>query len=304
MGAHHHHHHVDLSPGTLPTSDKSPITTAFWLNTIFAILEVIGGLYTNSVSILSNALHDFGDSLSLGCAFYFEKMARKKGDAIYTYGYKRFALLGAFTNSIVLIVGSVFILQEAFSRFFNPASVHTQGMLFLAVAGVLVNGIAAVRLKRGHSINERVVSLHFIEDMLGWIAVLVVGAIMMLKPIPVLDPLLSVGISGYILFNVFKNLKEVWRVVLQGIPDKDLNDKIAEKIQLVAGVVDHHDVHVWSLDGRYHIASLHLVLAEKDLSDSDRIKCAVRERLMGLNLQHVTIETEVESQRCATCGLK
>ena len=154
----HHHHH------------GGNIRVAFWLNTGFAILELIGGFYTNSVAILSDALHDLGDSLSLGTAWYFERKSKQKRDAIYTYGYQRFSLVWAFINSIILIVGSVLILKEAFGRLFAPEHPDTTGMMIFAVFGILVNGAAMLRLKRGESINEKVISLHFLEDVLGWAA--------------------------------------------------------------------------------------------------------------------------------------
>ena len=164
--AHHHDHHGDVKN----------IKVAFFLNFGFAIIEIIGGFLTNSVAILSDAVHDLGDSLSLGLAWYFQKYSRKKSDSTYTYGYRRFSLVGALANSLVLIVGSILILTEAIPRIFNPQQAHPQGMMMLAVLGIAVNGVAMLRLRRGKSLNEKVVSLHLMEDVLGWIAVLV-GAI-------------------------------------------------------------------------------------------------------------------------------
>ncbi len=177
-------------------------TLAFWLNTGFAILEIAGGLYTNSVAILSDALHDFGDSLSLGLAFYFQRKSLKKRDDYFSYGYKRFSLLGAFINSLILIIGSIFILQEAIHRLARPEQANAKGMLALAFIGIVVNAIAMFRLRSGGSINERVVALHFLEDVLGWVAVLIGSVVMLFADVPILDPILSMLIAGFILFNV------------------------------------------------------------------------------------------------------
>src|SRR5690606_39222715 len=151
MGGHQHHHH-DHKSGN--------IKTAFFINTFFAIIELIGGFLTNSVAILSDALHDFGDSLSLGIAWYLQKKSIKPKDDKFTYGYKRFSLLGAFINSLVLIVGSVFVIKEAIERIRYPEQTDTKGMMVLAVLGVTFNFIAMMRLKKASSLNEKLVSLH------------------------------------------------------------------------------------------------------------------------------------------------
>jgi cobalt-zinc-cadmium efflux system protein len=189
----HHHHH--------PAEATAALTTAFWLNTAFAILELAGGLYTNSVAITSDALHDFGDSLALGMAYYFQKKSLQKKDQHFSYGYKRFSLLGAFLNSLILIIGSIFILQEAIKRLAHPEQADAKGMIVLAIIGVGVNLAAMLRLRKSGTLNERVVSLHFLEDVLGWIAVLMGSIIMLFTDLPILDPILSILISGYILFN-------------------------------------------------------------------------------------------------------
>ncbi|HEX5169411.1 MAG TPA: cation diffusion facilitator family transporter, partial [Cyclobacteriaceae bacterium] len=160
------------------------IRMAFWLNTGFALFELAGGILTNSVAILSDALHDFGDSLSLGLAHFFEKKSEQTRDKAFSYGYRRFSLLGAFINSIVLIVGSIFVIQEAAKRLLEPQEVNARGMLLLAVIGVVVNLVAMLRLKRGSSINERVVSLHFLEDVLGWVAVMIGSIVMIFAKVP------------------------------------------------------------------------------------------------------------------------
>lgn len=283
----HHHHHA-----------TGNIKVAFWLNTGFAILELIGGLYTNSVAILSDSLHDFGDSLSLGLSYYFQKKSVKQRDDSFSYGYKRFSLLGAFINSIVLLVGSIFIIQEVIGRLIHPEPSDAKGMLFFALIGVGVNAAAMLRLRKGTTINERVVSLHFIEDILGWIAVLVGSIVMMFFDVPLLDPILSLAITSFILFNVYKNLKSAFIIILQGVPENINLHEIRKKLLALNGVKDVHDLRVWTMDGLYNVLTLHVVTNEQSLQQSDLLKKEVRHELQHLNVAHTTIEMETSDHHC------
>lgn len=287
------HHHHDHSTGN--------IKTAFFLNLGFAILEVFGGLYTNSVAILSDALHDFGDSLTLGVSWYFAKLSKKKVDDKYSYGYKRFSLLGAIISSIVLLTGSVFIVMESVPRLFNPVQPDTSGMIVLGIIGVGINGIAALRLSKGHSINEKVVYLHLLEDVLGWVAVLVGATVMHFTDLPIIDPILSVLIAIFILYNVFKNLRESFKIILQGTP-QDLNlDKIHAAILSVSGVENFHDCHTWTMDGEYHVLSIHLIVKDLGMDELEKIKVETKEKLRALGIDHSTIEFEQEGADCEPC---
>jgi len=298
MGHSHGHHHDHHDHG----HSTRNITLAFWLNTAFAIIEIIGGLYTNSVAILSDALHDFGDSLSLGLSWYFQKKSQQKRDPAFSYGYKRFSLLGAFINSLVLVIGSVFILQEAITRLSDPQKPDAEYQRILAVLGIVFNGAALLRLKKGQSINERVVSLHFVEDVLGWVAILAGSIVMMFFDVPILDPILSIAVALYIVFNVYKNLRSVLRIVLQGMPENVDEEEIRKKVTAIAGVSGVHDIHAWSMDGQYNILTMHVVVSDKaDLQEIQKIKDEVRHCLQHLHVNHITIETENDQ---ANCGLE
>jgi len=194
MSEHHHRHH--------PAGDTGNLKTAFFLNFAFTIIEIIGGILTNSVAILSDAIHDFGDSLSLGLAWYLQKLSKKGRNSTFTYGYKRFSLLGAIITSLVLVIGSVIILYEAIPRLFQPEPAHVPGMIGMAILGVIVNGAAVWRTRSGQSMNEQVVSWHLLEDVLGWMAVLLGAVLMYFFDAPIIDPLLSIGITLFILYNV------------------------------------------------------------------------------------------------------
>jgi cobalt-zinc-cadmium efflux system protein len=282
----HHHHH-----GT------ENITTAFWLNIAFTIIEIFGGFFTNSVAILSDALHDLGDSLSLGLAWYFQKKSNQGRDKTFTYGYGRFSLVGALVNSIVLVIGSVFMLTEAIPRFMNPEETDAKGMFWLAILGIVVNGAAVVKLKKGSSLNEKAVMLHLMEDVLGWVAVLIGSVLIYFFNWTIIDPLLSIGITVYILYNVYGNLKGVFRVILQGSPESLNIEKVKPAIKDIEGVLGIHDLHVWSMDGEYNVMTVHAV-ADKE-ADCAKVKKEIRHSLLHLNVDHVTIEIDLEGEDCS-----
>lgn len=287
--AHHHghtHHHE---------AESSKLATVFWLNTGFALVEIVGGVLTNSVAILSDALHDLGDSLSLGVAWYLQRKSGQGRSERFTYGYRRFSLLGAVVTAMVLLVGSALVIREALTRLAAPETPDARGMIGLALLGIVVNGAAMFRLRGGDSPTERVVRLHFLEDVLGWVAVLIGAVVMWFADVPILDPLLSIGIALFILFNVYRNLRDTFRILLQSVPEGVSEAQLCAAIRAVPGVADVHDVHLWSLDGRYHIASLHVVVPGNEALDShEPLKQAIREAAAGQSVQHVTIELERE----------
>jgi len=290
MGHNHDHSH---------NHSEGNVKVAFFLNLSFTVIEVIGGLYTNSLAILSDALHDLGDSLSLGLSWYFQKLSKKGRTKKFSYGYKRFSLLGAIINSIVLVAGSIFILTKAIPELFNPGETNVQGMLYLAILGIVVNGAAVLKLRKGESLNEKVVSLHLLEDVLGWLAVLIGSIIMMYTDTPFIDPLLSVLISLFVLYNVYKNLRKSMLVILQGIPEDVSLEDIKEKLKDISEITDVHDNHVWSLDGEYNILTIHLRL-DKDykLSEQTKLKEKVRSQLKAESINHITIEFEGQDENC------
>lgn len=282
--------------------ESANIKVAFFLNLSFSIIEIVGGLFTNSVAILSDALHDLGDSFSLALAWYFQKISKKKPNAKYSYGYRRFSLLGALINSIVLLLGSFFVISESIKRIIAPEAAHARGMLFLAIFGILINGLAVLRLRKGSSLNERAVGLHLLEDVLGWIAVLIGSLVMMVWDIPILDPLLSLAIACFILFNIYRNLRDTLRVILQGTPE-NVNAAYVEKaIRNTKGVESFHDLHLWTMDGEYNILSVHVVV--RPSLDKDAIvvlKHNLKQQLKDLNVQHATVEIDQEGEDCGFC---
>lgn len=292
--AHDHHHAHDHS--------ISNIKVAFFINLAFSVIELIGGLYTNSVAILSDALHDLGDSMSLGVSWYFQKISGRDRDMKFSYGYRRFSVLGAVINSMVLVVGSILILTEAIPRLLNPQSPDALGMIYFAIGGIVANGLAAWKLSGGHSLNERAVYLHLLEDVLGWVATLIGGIIMYYKDWPIVDSILAILIALFILVNVFKNLKKALKIILQGTPEEIDPRRIEELLSNLPKVKGTHDCHVWSMDGQYHILSIHLVVEKyNSIEELSEIKKEAKKLLHQEHIDHATIEFETTEEDCNPC---
>lgn len=282
------------------SNDVKNIKIAFLLNFTFTIIEFIGGLLTNSMAILSDAVHDLGDCITLGLSWFFQKISKKPRTKEFTYGYKRFSLLGAVINSVILMVGSVIIMINAIPRLFNPQQPDVRGMLLLAVLGVIINGIALFRLRKGNSINEKVVSLHMLEDVLGWLAVLIGAGIMYFVDAPIIDPILSIAIALYILLNVYRNISESLRIILQGSPSNLNLEEVKNLLLGIKEVSSVHDLHAWSVDGEYNVLTIHVVLKEQISMDYQQIiKNSIRESLLTKGVQHCTIEFELDGEDCA-----
>lgn len=290
MGHHHDHHHHHSS---------NNIKVAFFLNFAFTILEIIGGLYVNSIAIISDAIHDLGDTISLGTSWYLEEKSYKKSNKKFSFGYKRFSLLGALINSIILIIGSVYVITEAVGRILEPEHTDAKGMIFFAVIGVLVNGYAAWKLSSGKTMNEKVASWHLVEDVLGWVAVLVVGIILNFKDIHYLDPALSLLITIYILWNVFIRLKQTLFIFLQGVPEElDINE-IESKILNIDFVNSIHHMHIWSLEGEHNVFTAHIKIDDNsNLNNFKKVKFDVKDILKEYKFEHYTVEVEFNDENC------
>ena len=292
--ANKHNHTHDHSSKSIKN-----IKAAFILNFTFTIIEVIGGLLTNSMAILADALHDLGDSISLLTSYFLQKYSEKSSDKSFTFGYARFSLLGALINSVILIVGSVFIFFKAIPRLINPKPVNPKGMLILALIGIIVNSIAAYRLNKGESLNEKVVSWHMIEDLLGWISVLIVSIILIYKKIYILDALLSIGLNIFILYNILKKLKKVLKLFLQGVPDDISIENIENIIKDINLVLDVHHIHIWSMEGEKNLLTTHIVVKD-NISKNNiiELKEKIKQKLLKNKIHHTTIEIDFDGEEC------
>ena len=270
------------------------ILIAFILNLAFSVFEFFGGIFTGSVAIISDSVHDLGDAMSIGLSFFLEKKSRKEPDETYTYGYMRYSVLGGLITTLILSFGSAVVIVSAVKRLINPTEINYDGMIIFAVVGLVVNFLAAYFTREGDSLNQKAVNLHMLEDVLGWAVVLIGAVIMRFTDITYIDPLMSVGTSLFILVNAFKNLKAVMDLFLEKVPS-DLNLKeISEHITEIEGVLDVHHVHLRSIDGNSNYITMHLVTNE----DPHRIKHMVRDELAEHGISHATIEIETENEHC------
>ena len=276
------------------------IRIAFFLNLGFTIAEIIGGFLINSMAIISDALHDFGDSLALGLSYFLQKISGKVSDSKYSYGYRRYSILAALINSIILLTGSILIIKTAIPRLFNPVQPQVKGMLLFAILGVLINGTVVLHLRRGKTLNIRVLSWHFIEDILGWIAVLIVSIILLFSNLYILDAILSIVISGYISYHVLINFKQALNVFLQVVPDEIDTQALAEKFRRIDQVKSVHHTHVWTMDGINHVLTTHVVVDENiNRSDVLRIKSELKHIAYAMHCEHVTLEIEYSNEDCS-----
>ena len=271
------------------------ILIAFLLNISFSIIELIGGIYTNSISIISDSIHDFGDAISIGISYFLEKISKKKPDENYTYGYLRYSVLGAFITTVVLTTGSVLVIISSTKRLFNPETINYNGMIIFAIFGVVINFFAAYFTREGDSLNQKAVNLHMLEDVLGWVVVLIGSILMKFFDISIIDSLMSIGISIFILFNAMKNLKGILDLFLEKTPSNISVNELKNHLEDIAGVVDIHHIHIWNIDEAHSYATLHLVV-EKENEQS--VKQKIREELKEHGISHVTIETENSVNDC------
>jgi cobalt-zinc-cadmium efflux system protein len=264
------------------------------LNILFTVIELIGGLLTNSLALLADALHDFVDSSALIIAWLAEKKAKQPATSKMTFGYRRLSLLSAAFTAIVLIAGSLFVLSQAIPRLINPEPVNAGGVILIAIIGVTINGLGYFRLKKGMSQNEKILSWHLMEDILGWIVLLTGAVIMKFWNEPVIDPIMTLGFTIFVLWGASKNAKETLNLLLEGVPAYIDIDKVKEAISSVEGVKRVHDVHIWSLEGETDILTAHVVVEDKYLQIPENIKQSIRSILKKRHIEHSTLELEGE----------
>ena len=288
----HDHTHV---------SDQSSqrIGWAFALNVGFTIIEFVGGLLTNSTAIMADAVHDLGDSLSIGTAWVLSLLSKKEADSSFTYGYKRLSLIGALINGIVLIAGSTWVLLQAIPRLFDPVMPAAEGMFALAILGVAVNGFAAYKLSAGTTLNEKVLNWHLLEDVLGWAAVLIVSIVLLIVEAPILDPLLAIGFTLFILFNVTRNTWYAVKLFVQAVPERGLIERVREELSKIPQVASIHHEHAWSLDGESTVYTAHLEMGSA-MSAEEQLdaKKQIADLLQKFQFSHTTIELEFPHEDC------
>lgn len=288
VGCHHH-------------AAQGRLGVAFALNFTFALVELVGAWLTSSTAIAADALHDLGDSFSLAFAWWMEGLAGRPPTERFTYGFRRLSLVGAFANAAVLLVGGAIVLAESGPRLWAPEQPHAEGMVGLAVLGVLVNGAAVLRLRGGESLSERVATWHLLEDLLGWVAVLIASVVMVFVDVPILDPLLAIAIILWVGANALRYLARALWLFLQAVPPGVDLEALRAVAREEAGVLSLEHLHVWSQEGQNHVLTgtlrVDCVTIGEGVALRDRVKARLREAGIG----HATLELSIgEAPDC--CG--
>lgn len=268
--------------------NEKNILIAFILNLSFSIFEILGGIFTGSVAILSDALHDMGDAMSIGVSFFLEKKSRKKADCRYTFGYGRYSVLASVITTVILIFGSCVVVFNAVQRMITAVPLNYDGMIMFAMVGVLVNSLAVFFTHKEDSLNQKAVNLHMLEDALGWIVVLIGALVMKFTDFVFIDPIMSIAVSLFVMGNAAVTLRQSVEILMEKVPDYIEVDEIRTHLSEIYGVTDIHHIHIWSRDGRYNYATMH-VIADGDSAD---IKRQIRKVLKEFGISHVTIELE------------
>ena len=270
------------------------ILIAFLLNLFFSIFELIGGIFTKSVAIIPDSIHDIGDACSIGVSFFLEKKSKRKPDSKYTYGYSRYSVIGSVITVLILLVGSFIVIYNAILRIINPVDINYDGMIIFAIVGVLVNLLAAFVTHKGESLNQKAVSLHMIEDVLGWAVVLIGAIVIKFTNFVIIDPILSICVAIYIIIHAFSHLKEALDLFLEKTPENIDLEEIKHHLLEIEGIKGVHHIHVWSMDGINNYATMHVVTN----FPTHELKHEIKEELNEHGINHVTIEFESEDEVC------
>lgn len=284
---HHHSHTHDIGEGK---GAQRNMMIVFLLNLFFSIAEFIFGTIFNSQAILSDAVHDLGDALSIGLAYFFEKISNSGATTKYSYGYRRFSLLGAFVTSVILIGGAILIIIQTIPEFLNPQPVNHQGVFWVAIGAILINGFSVWLMSRGKSANEKLLNIHMLEDLVGWLAVLVMSIILNFTDWYVLDPILSIAIALWILYMTLPEFLRISKIFLQAVPDDIDSVKLRSQIESLEYVQVISHFHIWSTDGEQHMMSLTVTTDSNDEKSKEELKQNIRQIVLEYDITHITIE--------------
>jgi cobalt-zinc-cadmium efflux system protein len=294
-----HSHHHEHAHGHVSAASAVALRTAFFINLAFTVVEVVGGWWTGSIAVLTDAMHDAGDCLVLGTAWWLQRVAMKGRDAHYSYGYGRYSMLGGWLTSMVLIGGAIAMMTVSVPELWTPHAPNALGMVAIALFGLVMNGFAAWKLHGGATLNERGAYLHLLEDVLGWAAVLTGGIVIHFTGWTIVDPILSIAISLFILINAIGTLRKGTGILMQEIPPGIDMQAVRTRLMAIPHVRDLHDQHTWTLDGSFIVHTVHIVVDGLDQRQALDIKCKAREELKALGIDHATIELESVGEECA-----
>lgn len=301
----HSHSHIYKSHKDFSKHDaEKGIKTAFFLNTIFVLIEFFGGIFTNSFAVISDAIHDFGDCIAIACAWFFERRSKKKPDNKYTYGYRRYSLVSAAITSLILVCGSAVVIFGAVKRFKEPAEVHGLGMLLLAVLGIVINGAAVIKTSKGKGANEKAIKLHLLEDVLSWVAVLAGGFFVYFLKWNFVDIVISLIIAVYLLVQSIINLVEVFEILLEKVPEDFSVEDYKNALSGLEGVRDIHHLHVWTFEGEKIMATVHVrIPADSDMEFYKDVKKRIEKLSWELGIDHLTVQLDVDKCNKEYCDM-
>ncbi|WP_042462982.1 cation diffusion facilitator family transporter [Neobacillus dielmonensis] len=301
MGHHHHHGHSHgHSHSHSHTGNKKALFSAFLLIAAFMIVEVIGGLLTNSLALLSDAGHMLSDAVALGLSFFAIKLGEKKGTQDKTYGYKRFEIIAAALNGLTLIIISIYIFYEAFQRFFAPPEIQSTGMLLISITGLIVNIVAAWILMQGdkeENLNVRSAFLHVLGDMLGSVGAIIAALLIMFFGWGIADPLASIIVAALILFSGFRVTKDSFHILMEGAPTQIDGHQVKLALAKIPFVKEVHDLHIWTITSGYPVLSCHITILDNGVHDEI---LAQSQRILHdeFDIEHSTIQVEKEENGC------
>ena len=278
-------------------SSKTSIWLAFFLNLSFSVVEFIFGGIFNSSAVLADAVHDLGDALAIGLSACLETISNRQEDKRYTLGYKRFSLLGAMLTALILLTGSFMVLLENIPRLLSPQPVNYQGMLWLGILAILINLLASLIIRKGHTKNEAILTLHFLEDILGWLAVILVAGVLYVTDWYFLDPLLSLLISSFILWKAIPRFWSTLKIFLDAVPEGIETAKLEKELAALDNVKSVNQLSIWSMDGLENDAIVHICI--EDWEQMMKTKEAVRQLLEERGMQNITIEVDASQSNHA-----
>ncbi|MFK9090169.1 cation diffusion facilitator family transporter [Bacillus salipaludis] len=303
MGHHHHHGHSHghgHGHGHSHTGNKKALLSSFILIAVFMVVEVIGGLLTNSLALLSDAGHMLSDAAALGLSFFAIKLGEKQVSQEKTYGYKRFEIIAAALNGLTLIVISLFIFYEAIQRFFAPPEVQSTGMVIISITGLVVNIIAFLILMQGdkdENLNVRSAFLHVIGDMLGSVGAIIAALLIMFFGWGIADPIASVIVAALILVSGFRVTKDSFHILMEGAPTQIDIIQVKEALMRIPLVNEVHDLHIWTITSGYPVLSCHITISDEGVHDEILLQS---QRILhdDFNIEHSTIQIEKEANGC------
>ena len=273
-------------------STKHAVWIAFFLNLSYAIVEFIAGGIFGSSAVLADSVHDLGDAIAIGISAFLESISNREEDSRYTLGYKRFSLLGAMVTAVILMTGSVLVILENITKIFHPQPVNDEGILWLGIIAVSINVLASLVIRKGQTKNESILSLHFLEDTLGWVAVILMAIVLRFTDWYILDPLLSLAISFFILSKALPRFWSTLKIFLDAVPEGVDIQKIKTDLAELDHVASINQLNLWTMDGLEKNAIVHVCL--KEMEHMETCKESIRIFLKDCGFQNITIEVDVD----------